>query len=61
MDAEDSGEDDGKAEVQRDRDREAAAKRETLYSRILSNPTSKEYLEWKERTLKQAKMELDNA
>ena len=36
-----------------------AAKRETLHSRILSDPTSREYLQWKEKTLRQARAELE--
>ena len=30
-----------------------------LASRILSDPTSKEYLEWRRNTIKQAKLELE--
>lgn len=33
-------------------------KRESLLSRIMSDPTSSQYLEWKERTIKQARLEL---
>ena len=33
-------------------------KRETLLSRILSDPTRSQYQEWKERTIKQARLEL---
>ena len=35
-----------------------APRQESLHSRVLCDPTDQSYLEWKERTIRQAKLEL---